>query len=142
MKIALGTVQWGLKYGLSNTRGVPSSKELNQIILFAARNGINLLDTASSYGDAEIRIGNIPNQNFKIVTKIGSFTQEENVKNQIRLSLDRLKSKSVYGCLFHDAKELIKNPKIWKDINEGKNQGKINKIGYSLYHPKELDQLL
>ena len=41
---------------------------------------------------------------------------------------------------FH-AKELIKNPIIWEDINEAKYQGKINKIGYSLYHPEELDQL-
>ena len=141
MRIALGTVQWGLDYGISNKKGVPSQIELNRILSFAVKSGIKLLDTASTYGDAEIRIGNMPNKNFKIVTKIGSFKSEETVKNQIKLSLDRLKSKSVYGCLFHDANELIKNPTIWEDINEAKHKGKINKIGYSLYHPKELDQL-
>ena len=141
MKIALGSVQWGLDYGISNKKGIPSEDELSRILSFADKSGIKLLDTASAYGDAETRIGNLPNSNFKIVTKIGLFNREENVKNQIKLSLARLKLKSVYGCLFHDAKELIKNPIIWEDINEAKYQGKINKIGYSLYHPEELDQL-
>ena len=94
MRIALGTVQWGLDYGISNKKGVPSQIELNRILSFAVKSGIKLLDTASTYGDAEIRIGNMPNKNFKIVTKIGSFKSEETVKNQIKLSLDRLKSKS------------------------------------------------
>tara|TARA_B100000900_G_scaffold367780_1_gene344517 strand:- start:11605 stop:12438 length:834 start_codon:yes stop_codon:yes gene_type:complete len=141
MKIALGSVQWGLDYGISNKKGIPSEDELSRILSFAYKSGIKLLDTASAYGDAETRIGNMPNANFKIVTKIGLLNREENIKNQIKLSLERLKLKSVYGCLFHDAKKLINNPIIWEDLNEAKYQGKINKIGYSLYHPEELDQL-
>ena len=58
MKIALGTVQWGLEYGISNKKGIPSNDELDQILSLASVSGINLLDTASSYGNAEMRIGN------------------------------------------------------------------------------------
>ena len=87
MKIALGTVQWGLNYGISNKKGIPSEDELNRILSFADKSGIKLLDTASAYGDAETRIGNMSNQNFKIVTKIGSFKREETVRNQIKIFL-------------------------------------------------------
>ena len=31
MKIALGTVQWGMNYGISNTHGMPNDDELNKI---------------------------------------------------------------------------------------------------------------
>ena len=67
MKIALGSVQWGLDYGISNKKGIPSEDELSRILSFADKSGIKLLDTASAYGDAETRIGNMPNSNFKIV---------------------------------------------------------------------------
>ena len=33
MKIALGTVQWGLDYGISNSSGIPSDEEINSILL-------------------------------------------------------------------------------------------------------------
>ena len=56
-KIALGTVQWGMNYGISNKKGIPSNNELDKIISLARINGINLLDTAKGYGDAEERIG-------------------------------------------------------------------------------------
>ena len=35
MKIALGSVQWGLDYGISNKKGIPSEDELSRILSFA-----------------------------------------------------------------------------------------------------------
>ena len=58
MKIALGTVQWGLKYGISNTHGIPSDEELKAIFTIARKNNINLFDTAFQYGNAEKRSQN------------------------------------------------------------------------------------
>ena len=49
----------------------------------------------------------MPNKNFKIVTKIGSFKSEE-LKNQIKLSLDRLKSKSFMDVYFMMLMNLLK----------------------------------
>ena len=50
MKIALGTVQWGMNYGISNLNGVPNDDELNKIFRRMKDVGIDTLDTAISYG--------------------------------------------------------------------------------------------
>ena len=53
MKIALGTVQFGLDYGISNTTGKITPEMAAEILSFAAGNGIDTLDTAQAYGSAE-----------------------------------------------------------------------------------------
>jgi len=142
MKIALGTVQWGLDYGIANKSGIPLDQDLKAILEFAKQIGINMFDTAIQYGNAEERIGKLLNKRDKIVTKIGGFTQSNNINYQLKLSLKRLKKKSLYGCLFHSYKELANNPIFWDQLNEIKNKGTIKKIGYSIYEPEELEHLL
>ena len=53
MKITLGTVQFGINYGISNQHGVPSDTELQTIFKVAKSSGIQQLDTAKAYGNAE-----------------------------------------------------------------------------------------
>lgn len=142
MKIILGTVQWGLNYGISNKNGIPSINELNEILLFAKREGIKMLDTASSYGDAEQKIGDNAKGEFDIITKIGTSSMTCSIEEELKCSLKKLKRESVYGCLFHDVNNLLKNPSIWNQMLELKKLGLIKKIGYSLYHPDELKKLL
>jgi aryl-alcohol dehydrogenase-like predicted oxidoreductase len=141
-KLALGTVQWGINYGISYNLGVPSDLEIKKILKFSKNNGIKLLDTASTYGNSELRIKKLANQEFSIITKISSISNENSIKKQINNSLNRLGANSIYGCLFHSPNELIKNNHYWEKINEEKINGKVKKIGYSLYHPNELDYLL
>ena len=43
MKLALGTAQWGLKYGISNVHGIITDKEL-KTILSIEKNNIRLFD--------------------------------------------------------------------------------------------------
>ncbi|MEM5650763.1 aldo/keto reductase [Bacillus cereus] len=57
MKLALGTVQLGLHYGIGNIMGKPDREEALNIIQYAINNGIDVLDTASSYGNSEAIIG-------------------------------------------------------------------------------------
>ena len=52
-KFALGTVQFGINYGISNDLGVPDDSELRRIFDIAFLNGISVLDTAPAYGNAE-----------------------------------------------------------------------------------------
>ena len=141
MRIALGTAQWGLKYGISNTDGIPSDEELKDIMSVAQKNNITLLDTALHYGRAEKRIGKILNPENKIVTKIGNFEKGNNVKDQVQKSLENLQNFKIYGCLFHDSKELIQNKNLWEELLEYKKSGRIIKIGYSLYEPYDLLEL-
>ena len=71
-KLILGTVQFGLKYGVSNQIGLPSEKDVTNIFATAYRFGIRKLDTASAYGIAEQRIGFFHQNSkvqFDIITK-------------------------------------------------------------------------
>ena len=40
MKIALGTAQWGMNYGISNSDGIPNNEELKKIINLAKKKQI------------------------------------------------------------------------------------------------------
>ena len=58
-KMQLGTVQFGLDYGIANTSGKPSYETARDIIAVAWEGGINTLDTAAAYGDSEEVIGRV-----------------------------------------------------------------------------------
>ena len=142
MKIALGTVQWGLDYGIANTHGIPSDEALKSIFALANKNGIDLFDTAVQYGEAERRVGQFSNPEHRIITKIGNFTPQNSLKIQLENSFKHIKREKIYGCLFHDIEELTKNNDLWTELLEYKAAGKISKMGYSLYEPQELLDLL
>lgn len=142
MKITLGTVQFGIQYGISNTHGVPSDSELESIFSVASDLGIQQLDTAKAYGNAEERIGKLSNSKFDIITKFPNVDSKEDLELALSESLQKLNVASVYGYLAHNADVLIQNPSLWKVLLEAKKEGKIKKIGYSLYNPEQLERLL
>ncbi len=142
MKITLGTVQFGVQYGISNTHGVPSDIELESIFSVARELGIEQLDTAKAYGNAEERIGKLSNSKFDIITKFPTVDTEKDLEIALSESLQNLSVNSIYGYLAHNADVLIQNPSLWKNLLEAKQEGKIKKIGYSLYTPKQLERLL
>ena len=141
MKLALGTVQWGLDYGISNTNGIPTDAELDAIIRLANQNDINLFDTASQYGNAEARLGDYTTKNSCVVSKFSSVNHSS-LENEIQGSLERLNVEQLYGYLFHAPKDLINTPLLWDQIQNYKVKGKVKKIGYSLYSPEELELFL
>ena len=55
--LVLGTAQWGLDYGATNTAGRLSDDAIRGILAVLPQVGVRLLDTAPAYGDAEARIG-------------------------------------------------------------------------------------
>lgn len=142
MKITLGTVQFGINYGISNTHGVPSDEALQTIFSVAEEAGINQLDTALAYGNAEERLGLFADNRFQIITKFPAVTSQEELENMLEQSLVRLKTTSVYGYLAHNADILIENPQLWETLQQAKKEGEIGKIGFSLYHPEQLEKLL
>ena len=144
MKIALGTAQFGLDYGISNKRGKIPDNEIERILQFAYENNITTLDTAQAYGDSEEIIGkNIINKkyNFDIVTKLHpDFNSDED--KYFNLSFERLNRNKLFGLLFHSFDSFIKNPLSFEKILRLKENGKIKKIGFSLYFPHELEYLI
>ena len=78
--LTIGTVQFGLPYGLQSNAFASSQEEVNKMLDTAFQLGIISLDTATAYGDAEKKIGNwiskreewfrSKNQGLLITTKV------------------------------------------------------------------------
>ena len=79
MKLGIGTAQFGLDYGISNTSGKTSLKEVRSILKIATENGVDVLDTAYFYGDSESVIGRclLEQNRFRIITKTHSFRKTD-----------------------------------------------------------------
>ena len=68
-RIALGTVQLGLDYGI-NEAGKVQIEEVRKILSYARGHQIDTLDTAIAYGDSERVLGEAGVSGCKIVTKL------------------------------------------------------------------------
>ncbi len=144
-RIALGTAQFGMDYGINNSRGKIPYKEVVQILKYAKDNGVDTLDTAYNYEDSENIIGNAlseNNFNYKIISKLPKESISIGVNTCFYESLNRLKQKKLYGYLIHDFQSFKEQKDIWKTLEILKEQNKIDKIGFSLYYPSELEFLL
>ncbi|MHA8095473.1 aldo/keto reductase [Aquirufa lenticrescens] len=140
-RIGIGSVQFGLDYGISNKNGKPSQKEIALILDSASDLGINLIDTANSYGNSEIIIGRFNNARFDCVTKFLPELSNGSIEYQLNQSLNNLKSKSLYGLLAHRPYDLVQNPLQWDKLNELKKKGKVKKIGFSFSSPEEFYEI-
>jgi aryl-alcohol dehydrogenase-like predicted oxidoreductase len=139
LKLVLGTVQFGLTYGINNQSGIAKDDELASIFSFANKCGIDLLDTAQGYGNSEERIGNLSNDEFNVISKFKQLDSPFPFHKELEESLKKLKKKSLYGYMAHDAGLLIENPYWWEGLKIAKERELIKKIGYSLY---TVDQLV
>jgi aryl-alcohol dehydrogenase-like predicted oxidoreductase len=138
-EIGLGTVQFGMDYGISNARGKIPTEEVFEILRKAREYGIEILDTASEYGSSEQVIGEFihqTNAEFKIVSKFARANF-----GSIDESLKKLNVKSLYACLVHHFDDFAEDPALWDNLCADKKNGKIAKIGFSLYYPSELNRL-
>lgn len=140
-KLVLGTVQFGLQYGV-NSAGRPSEDVVRSILAEASKGGITTLDTSSAYGNSEEILGkcSTPEEGFKIVSKYPKG--ETPVGEMFNGSLNRLKVKNLYGYLLHHFEVYKHNPKVWDEFRALKEAGKVQKIGFSLYTPEELQFIL
>lgn len=146
-KISIGTVQFGQDYGIANARGKVSKNETAEILDYAKSVGIHCLDTAFAYGVSEFVIGEYLRGNpsgFKIVSKLPPLEQYKpgKVEEFLEQSLQRMGIKRLYGYLLHRFNDILINGHIWDDLVRFKKNGKIEKIGFSLYSPDELVFLL
>jgi aryl-alcohol dehydrogenase-like predicted oxidoreductase len=142
-RFAIGTVQFGLDYGISNISGKTEEKEVAEILETAWQNGIDTIDTANGYGDSENVLGKQLKHPFRIVTKFSaSADSAAKIEESLLNSTKALQTKTVYGFLAHDADLLIKNPELWKSLYGLREKKLVEKIGYSLYTPEQLVQLI
>ena len=147
-KLALGTVQFGMPYGVANQTGQVTRAEAKSMLQLASSSGIDTIDTAIGYGDSENCLGDIGVDGFKIVTKLPRVPDDcldvrDWIGHQVSASMARLGVTQLYGLLLHCPKQLVepKGKIICQALRELKEIGQVKKIGLSIYSPIELDQL-
>ena len=147
-RLALGTVQFGMPYGLANNQGQVACDDAAAIITRATTAGIDTLDTAVAYGTAERCLGEIGVSDWRIVTKL---PRKPNVAKDVvgwiectvSESLARLRVERIYGLMLHQPNELL-SPQgnvLYKALEKLKESGRIEKIGISVYSPDEIETI-
>ena len=146
MRVALGTAQFGLPYGIANQTGQVARSEAKAMLQLAAANGIDTLDTAIAYGDSQTCLGEAGLQGFDVVTKLpaipaSSHDVEEWVREQVSLSLRQLGLSQVHGLLLHRSTDLLgkDGASLWHVLETLRHTGVVGKIGISVYSPAELE---
>lgn len=148
-RLALGTVQFGISYGVANQSGQVAPEEVSRIIVAAATAGMRTLDTAIAYGTSESVLGSCGVTNWEIVTKLPAIPDDcEDVQawllNQIEGSLTRLNVGSVHGVLLHRPDQLFgaHGSALLRALRLIQTRGYTKKIGVSIYAPAELNDIL
>jgi len=144
-KLALGTAQFGMSYGIANTSGQVSRDEAKAILELASVNGIDTIDTAIAYGESEACLGDVGVENFRVATKLpplpdGVTTIEEWIEGEVEASLKRLRLDSLYVLLLHRSVQ-FGIPAVRTALERLKQGGKVQKIGVSIYSPDDLDAI-
>jgi aryl-alcohol dehydrogenase-like predicted oxidoreductase len=153
LKLGLGTVQFGMDYGVSNDKGQTRLEEAVRVIGSAISNGIRVLDTAPLYGTSEELLGSIlpHNHPFSVVTKTPKFNKPQitlldaqELQSVFFRSLDRLRQDRVYGLLVHSVGDLFRpgGHHLIEAMHELKARGLVAKVGVSVYCPNHLDFVL
>ena len=144
-KLALGSANFGLDYGVANSSGKISSNELADILLYAKKACIEIIDTAQAYGDSEARIGSLCDDNkFNFVTKIGveltNGSRDQNLTNSVKQSCRRLNQSRLYAVMLHRPEVLLgdRGREVVRDLYKLKEEGVVSKVGVSIYSPEIL----
>lgn len=144
MKLGLGTVQFGMDYGINNTKGKVLKEEAFEILKVAWNNGIDMLDTSALYGESEYVIGQFLKENnvpFKIISKLPPCDADD-IETRLCESLKKLNSDRLFGYLIHHFDSFRENRHIWDILQKAKSQKKVEKLGFSLYYPQEVEYLM
>lgn len=143
-RIGLGTVQFGLDYGVSNSNGIVKADTVRYILDNAAKMGIRYIDTAAAYGISEQVIGdyieNYGNPDFEIISKLPPGIKPYEIASAIQNSKSKLKVSAIKGIMFHRASDI--NSNTWRELKEVAEIENISKIGVSAYSPDEIDFIL
>lgn len=149
MRLALGTAQFGLPYGVANAAGQVPPSEVRAILDLARQRGVDTVDTAMAYGDSEAVLGQAGVGDFKVITKLpavpeGVESVQTWVLGQVRDALQRLRLKRLHAVLLHRPAQLLEpwGAQLAQAMRHLQHLGWVERIGVSIYAPQELAPLL
>lgn len=134
-KISLGTVQFGLEYGINNTKGQTKIDEVAKILKRCKEVGIMHIDTAAVYGSAENVLGEVIqseglSKSFHITTKY-KCDGINNLTLSTQESLQKLRLEKLHCQMFHSYQN-------FKNTEDFIKPDSVDKIGVSVYTNEEL----
>lgn len=149
-ELCLGTAQFGLAYGITNTAGQVPEAEVAELLSVASESGIRLLDTAQAYGNAEAVIGrNLPaGHGFRVISKLPAQKQSAfsaldaaSWEHGLRLSCERLGLKNLDAMLLHSPTDLRKpGSSYFEEWLLGlRSRGLVRRLGLSIYTADDLE---
>lgn len=148
MKLALGTAQFGLNYGIANAAGQVTADAAGKILARARAAGMDTIDTAIAYGQSEERLGEVGVNGWHVVSKLPAVPDDCTdvqawVVENVAASLSRLKLSQLRAVLLHRPGQLlgVHGRHLYQALLKLKEIGKVEKIGISIYEPNELDEL-
>lgn len=144
-RLALGTVQFGLAYGIANQGGQVSRDDAATILAAARAGGLGTLDTAIAYGDSESCLGAAGVTGWRIVSKLPTLPDDcpniaAWVAAQLAESLGRLGVDSLHGLLLHNPRQLVgpAGNELAGALRKARDNGQVERIGVSIYSPDDL----
>ena len=152
MKLGIGTAQFGMPYGVANKGNVCTQGELLNILKYAQGQKIHAIDTAPSYGNAQLRLGSTGcMSNFRVITKVSKtdiqtsedYRPDDTVR-LIKRSLDELSIEKCYGILCHDTDTLTTphGRALLSHLASLKQDGYFKKVGVSIYDLSDVNLVL
>lgn len=149
MELCLGTVQFGMDYGIRGKRK-PSLSDALDMIDYAIHHGVRTIDTANAYGEAEDVVGTYLKKNqgmrqrIHIISKFRPNLLDDVLAEQyyqvmkanLEESLQKLHTDYLDGYLLHSAR-YVYNDTIIDALLKLKKEGYVKKIGVSVY---EIDE--
>lgn len=147
-RIALGTAQLGLPYGVANRTGQVGEADARAMLTRARAAGVDTLDTAISYGTSEAVLGAIGVDAFRVVTKLPGLPEGTTdvggwVRQAVAGSLRRLGVGAVHAVLLHRPADLLgaRGAELHRALLALRADGLASHLGISIYAPAELDAL-
>lgn len=149
MRLMLGTVQFGLDYGVSNQTGQIPLAEAEEILRLAQEGGVKSLDTAHAYGNSEEVIGSfVMSEAFGIYTKLppleGTVEKAlQTCRDSLKHSLCKLNRTNIESLSIHRGTDItFYGEPLLSFLASVRANATCRKIGISVYTPSELKEAL
>lgn len=150
MRLALGTVQFGMAYGIGGSGRAVSDKEARRILQAAWRAGVRTLDTAAAYGDSESKLARLcDGMAFEVVSKVPAIPASLGADGAVAFALEAASrsrarlGESLCALMCHRADDLLGDRGSFvRDALEKWADREQVILGASCYEPTELQQLL
>ena len=137
----LGTAQFGMHYGISNSHGMTSNHELKKILDFCKKKDIYSFDTAPSYKKSESRLGgyikNDLSYPWEVTTKV---IKDIPITEQLEKSIENL-GIAPKVILAHRPEDYL-NTSFRNNLFSLKSRYKNLKVGVSVYNTEEVLRIL